>query len=71
MREKEEGPLTNTEMLACFVGRRIPLNEIRCMAYESGKRQAKFHLIFRPKEASKWASEWVRKFDEELDSIFL
>ena len=66
----DEKPLTNTEALACFVGMRRSLSEIRCMAYETAKE----HFIMRAytaREASKMAGDQVTKFDEEMDSIFL
>ena len=71
MSDDDNKPLTNTEYLACFVGMKMPLREIRHNAYESGKRMAKYHCIFDAREASKWASGWVQKFDEEMDLIFL
>jgi hypothetical protein len=70
MRQKEEEPLTNTEMLACFVGNRISLMQIRCMAYE----KAKIYFIMRAytaREASRMAGERVIEFENEMDSIFL
>ena len=66
----EKNNLTQTEMLSCFVGQGRTLCEIRTMAYETGKKRF-IMKGYTAREASKMAGEYVAKFDEEMDSIFL
>ena len=62
--------ITETEILGEMVAKRVPLNKIRNLCYEAGRRQAK-DMGFRGSAISRWGGEQVRRLDLMLDSIFL
>ncbi len=61
--------LTSTEILAAYIGNGVPINTIRHMVYETGKRRAIMKGITGGVAISKWAGEQVQDVDNQIDSL--